>query len=228
MDVSVVIPVRNGATTIAMCLESLHGQVTAHGYRVIVVDNASSDHSRLVAESWSDRLDIVVVEEHRVGRGAARAAGFKAAATEVVLSTDADTAVPVDWIDTLVNTLLMDSNAVAVTTSCYISDGSRWANIAMRIGMPIALRLFRVLRGHYLLTGSTFAIRKESYDLAGGFDPETAFLEDVELASRVARVGYIRYIPKPRVLTFGNVFGKGFTKGFLYYFVPYLKSMCRH
>jgi biofilm PGA synthesis N-glycosyltransferase PgaC len=223
MKVSIVIPVRNGEATLAMCLESLLSQQTTHDFNVVVVDNASSDDTWKVARSWSDRLDLVTVQEQRIGRGSARRKGFQQVTTDVVLSTDADTLVPPDWIETLVNALMQRSAVAAVTTSCYIGDGSRMANLSMRIGMPIALRLYRILRGHYLLTGSTFAIRRCSYELAGGFDPEVDFLEDVELASRVAKVGTIRYISRPRVLTMNNVFRSGFIKGFLHYLIPYLK-----
>lgn len=223
MKVSVVVPAYNEETELPRCLAAFTAQQTRHSVQVIVVDNASTDNTDAIARSWSDRLAIKVISEPRRTRGAARRAGFAQTDTEIVLSTDADTIVPLDWVESLVDCLLRNPEAAAVTTSCYITDGTPVTNWTMRVGMPLSLRLYRAVTGHFLLSGSTFAIRRLAYESAGGFNIDAHMLEDVDLSFRVARIGRIIYMPKPRVETEGDVFREGYLKGFWHYFKPYLQ-----
>jgi glycosyltransferase involved in cell wall biosynthesis len=50
--VTVAVPVHNGARTLRKCLESLAAQ-TCNSFKVIVFENASTDESRAIAESFS-------------------------------------------------------------------------------------------------------------------------------------------------------------------------------
>jgi poly-beta-1,6-N-acetyl-D-glucosamine synthase len=220
----VVVPAYNEETELPQCLAALAAQQTKHSIEVLVVDNASTDSTSMVARSWSDRLAIRVISEPRRARGAARRTGFALTDTAIVLSTDADTIVPVDWVESLVDCLLLNPEAAAVTTSCYITDGTPVTNWTMRVGMPLSLRLYRAITGHYLLSGSTFAIRRLAYESAGGFDAGAYMLEDVDLSFRVADIGRIIYMPEPRVETEGDVFREGYLRGFWHYFRPYLQQ----
>jgi glycosyltransferase involved in cell wall biosynthesis len=62
--VTFAVPVYNGAVYLGETLASLLAQ-TADGYRVVVVDNVSTDASAELAESFADpRLDVVRATEH--------------------------------------------------------------------------------------------------------------------------------------------------------------------
>lgn len=223
MKVSVVIPAYNEETKLPQCLAAFTAQQTTHSIEVIVVDNASTDNTSAVADDWSDRLTIQVISEPRRTRGAARRAGFAETDAAIVLSTDADTVVPANWVESLVGCLLRNPEAAAVTTSCYITDGTPVTNWTMKVGMPLSLRLYRAITGHFLLSGSTFAIRRLAYEAAGGFDADIHMLEDVDLSIRVANIGRIIYMPRPRVETEGDIFREGYLRGFWHYFKPYLQ-----
>lgn len=217
MKVAVVIPAHNEEATLSACLNALATQKTQYEYTVIVVDNASTDGTSAVALSQQGRLRLRVIHENSKGRGAARRRGFAEAKTEVVLSTDADSIVPSDWIESLVGALASHPKAVAVTGSSYITDGTWFTNWTMRVGMPLSLRLYRLLVGHYMLTGANFAIRRQAYEAAGGFDTARDMLDDVDLSFRVSRVGAIVYLSRPRVKTEGDIFGRGYLQGFWHY-----------
>lgn len=217
MNISVVIPARNEAAALPACLRALAHQKTQHNVEVIVVDNASTDQTKAIAESWQNRLKLCVIHESVRGRGRARRSGFAAAKTEIILSTDADSIVPSDWVEKLVLTLVENPEAVAASGCSYITDGSKFTNWTMRIGMPFSLRLYRLLIGHYMLTGANFVIRRQAYEAAGGFDANQDMLDDVDLAFRVSRIGQILYIKEPKVLTEGDIFKHGYLKGFWYY-----------
>lgn len=226
MKVAVVVPAHNEAEALPACLDALANQQTRHEYEVILVDNASTDQTAEVARSWRGRLSLRVISEPRKGRGSARRRGFAEAKTDIILSTDADSIVPPDWIEALVGELLAHPDAAAVSGSSYITDGTRITNWTMKIGMPLSLRLYRLMVGHYMLTGANFAIRRRAYETAGGFDAARDMLDDADLAFRVAKIGRIIYMKQPKVLTEGDRFGNGFVRSFWHY-ARHLPSLLR-
>lgn len=131
MQVSVVVPAHNEERALPNCLEGLARQRTQHTYEVIVVDNASNDRTAEIVRAWQNRLKLQLISEPRKGRGSARRRGFAEAKTEIILSTDADSVVPPDWIEALVDELLAHPSAAAVSGSSYITDGTRITNWTM-------------------------------------------------------------------------------------------------
>ena len=217
MKVSVVIPAHNEEKSLPACLEAIAQQQTNHHVKIIVVDNASTDHTLEVAEAYKEKLGLQVIHEAKKGRGSARRRGFAEAKTDIILSTDADSIVPPDWVESLIAILIDHPKAAAVSGSSYITDGTRVTNWTMKVGMPLSLRLYRVVVGHYMLTGANFAIRKKAYEKAGGFDRNCDMLDDVDLAFRVSKVGRILYAKSPKVLTEGDMFRAGYLRGFRHY-----------
>ena len=97
-EISVIIPVRNGARTLPPLLESLHGQTLAGDrFEVIVVDNGSEDQTALVAS----RYGVKVVSEPVPNRSGARNRGAAAAAAPLLAFTDADCEVDPRWLEEL-------------------------------------------------------------------------------------------------------------------------------
>jgi glycosyltransferase involved in cell wall biosynthesis len=85
--VSVVIPVRNGAVYLGEAIESVLAQALP-GIEVIVVDNASTDASRSVAESFG--APVLVIDEPQRGAAHARNSGARLARGEYLAFLDAD------------------------------------------------------------------------------------------------------------------------------------------
>lgn len=98
--VSVVIPVRNGAQTIAAQLTALSNQAYDGPWEVVVADNGSTDNTADVVEDNRHRLPSlrVVREDRGVGINVGRNAGVRAARGDLVLICDADDVVHPGWI----------------------------------------------------------------------------------------------------------------------------------
>src|SRR2546421_2248632 len=91
LEVSVVVPVRDGAASLPALLESLAAQdLDAERYEVVVVDNASGDGSGELAASLGARVAFEAVPN----RSRARNAGAKTARTRPFALLDPDCTAP--------------------------------------------------------------------------------------------------------------------------------------
>ena len=104
--VTVVIPAFNAAATLTDQLAALDRQDCADPFHVIVVDNASSDTTAVIARTYpARRYSVQVVSEARRGVNVARNAGIAAAADGTILVCDADDCVDASWISTMTSRL---------------------------------------------------------------------------------------------------------------------------
>jgi glycosyltransferase involved in cell wall biosynthesis len=110
--IDLVMPVYNEEKVLPQVLASLAGQVDWAGallprgaFRIIAVDNASTDGSRAVLQSWSETLELVVLAEPEKGVVAARARGGNFAleddSRQIIVHTDSDSLFPRTFIHTI-------------------------------------------------------------------------------------------------------------------------------
>jgi len=216
-ELSIIVPAFNEERCIGACIRSLACQDIDRAYEVILVDNNSTDATLAVARGAATGLNLRVVHEWRHGRGSARRAGFEAARGQIVFSADADTVYPAYWLQSLLAPLT-DGEVVAATSTARIDDLSCWQNIVFNITQPVGMWCYRLALGHQCLSGFSFAIRREVYQAAGGFDPELNAEEDADLSRRVARFGKIRFVRVPVTFS-GRRFRRGLLRGLLDYLV---------
>ena len=95
--VSVIIPARDAAPTLARTLEALQAQKTALAFEVIVVDDGSRDQTRAIAERFANFVSVVPSSGE--GPGAARNRGVRAARAPVLAFTDADCFPTSEWLE---------------------------------------------------------------------------------------------------------------------------------
>lgn len=218
--ISVVIPAYNEEKYIAACLDSLVKQKTEKKFEVILADNNSSDKTVATCNKYKNKLDLKIIIEKKKGRAPARRAGFAAASGEIILSTDSDSTVPPNWIDHLTNTLTK-SMAVAVSGTGQMLDQSDFKNKFINFIQPISMHVYKLLHGYYWLTGFNFAIYKNVYEKAGGFNNKLNAFEDVELAMRVRKIGKIKFLGALPVTFSGRRWKNGILKGGMPYFTSF-------
>ena len=221
IQVSIVIPAFNEEKYIENTLFALLAseQKTNLNYEVILVNNNSTDQTVKFAQKFKKGMTLRIINETKQGRGAARARGFNEAQGEIILSTDADTSVYSGWIEALVSELKKD--IAAVTTPCKIVEVSTVTNLMFNFSLPVLMVIYRILFGHFWLSGFSFAIKKEVYLAAGGFDPTLHAQEDTELSFKVAKLGKIKFLNKPIVVS-GRRIKNGVLSAWLEYFRSYI------
>jgi glycosyltransferase involved in cell wall biosynthesis len=87
---SVIVPVYNEQHTIDEILRRIEA-VTVPGWskEIIVIDDGSTDHTKIILKSWENKL-CVIYKEKNEGKGSALSIGFKKASGDIILVQDAD------------------------------------------------------------------------------------------------------------------------------------------
>ena len=171
-------------------------------YEVIVVDNNSSDDTAAIARRHGAR----VLHEPQPGVCAARQRGTLDARGEIVVSTDADTVHPFDWL-TRLDARFRADDVTAVAGPCKYQDPPWWAAIfpplwfaAVAVGYGTVGRIFYVTATNIAFIRAGFA----GYDITltqGG--------DEVDLLRRLKRQGRIVWDASNAVVTSSRRMNQG-------------------
>lgn len=103
MKISVVIPLYNAQPYIGRCLESVLRQ-SYKNIEIVIVDDASSDASLSIVQSYQARYPSVRIISHKQNKGAmmSRKDGYTTATGECLMFVDADDTLPLDAVACLV------------------------------------------------------------------------------------------------------------------------------
>jgi glycosyltransferase involved in cell wall biosynthesis len=180
--VSVIIPVRNDAARLAVCLDSLTRQTyPADRLEVIVIDNGSSDDSAEVARAAGAK--VLVHPGLRVG--ALRNRGAEIAQGELLALVDSDHELPPEWIELGAGELTADPTLQMVGAYCLAPPQGTWVQ---RIWALHRLRNEARRDVDWLGAGNLF-LRKHVFDRISGFDESLIAAEDVDLCVRLKESG---------------------------------------
>jgi len=183
-EISIVVPVRNGAATLGRCLAAAVAQ-DPPAAELVVVDDASDDETPEIARQAG--CTLIRLAERR-GAAGARNCGARAAHGGILLFVDADMVLPptaaghvLDWFSRhdeysglvgLVATECPEGNA----TSVYFNLRKRFDYL--QLSQPIAV-----------LYGGLHALRRAAFEESGGYDESFPEVEDADLGRRLADSG---------------------------------------
>jgi len=127
LDVEIVVPVHDEAHVLQESVWRLHRYLSEQltvTWRVVIVDNASTDGTFEVAQSLEETLpDVVAMRLERKGRGLALRTAWSASTARVVAYLDVDLSTDLAGLAPLVAPLLSGHSDVAIGTR--LSRGSR-------------------------------------------------------------------------------------------------------
>ena len=201
MKATVVIPNLNGAGWLKDSIESIFAQ-TMQDFELIVIDNASTDESKAIAQSYVGRSNYTLIEnDTNTGFSYAVNQGIKRAKGQYVALFNNDAFAEPDWLENLIAAAEKDKRIFAVS-SLMIRHFER--DLADDAGDYVTLLGFACKRGDgmkasrytkpcrvFSACGGAALYRKSILDKIGLFD-ETffAYFEDVDISWRANSLGY--------------------------------------
>ena len=175
MKISIIIPALNEAGRIGATLESLQ-RYQDQGHEVIVIDGGSDDDTRAIAERLADR-----VLQAETGRAAQMNHGIEAAQGDVMLFLHADTRLPADSIERIID---------------VVEDGCFWGRFNVRLsGDRFVYRIIeRMMNLRSCITGvatgdQAIFVSRESVEIIGGY-PGLPLMEDIVFSKRLRSLGW--------------------------------------
>lgn len=191
--VSVIIPNRNGAATIGICLDAALAS-RCDSFEVIVVDDGSEDDSVGIIKRFPCRL--IRLEQHS-GAAKARNAGARHASGDILFFTDADCLLQRDSLAIACDTLARAGpNTVAGGTYTPLPHDRRFFSIFQSIFIHYSET--KKAQPDYL-AAHALAMTARLFRESGGFREDfMPILEDVEFSHRLCRMGY-RLVMNPAI-----------------------------
>jgi glycosyltransferase involved in cell wall biosynthesis len=176
--VSVIIPTRDSAATLGLCLESLRNQTHPH-IEIIVVDQESKDETILIARKFADRILASARPLYYASPSVERNHGAKHASGAYLLHIDSD----MELADSVVEECLSLSNAgyeAVVIPETDIGEGF-WSECK------------RLERSMILRDGTVEAARffsKHAFECVNGYDQPAISTEDWALHQKLMKAGF--------------------------------------
>ncbi|HUY37275.1 MAG TPA: glycosyltransferase [Candidatus Binataceae bacterium] len=193
--VSVIIPVRNGADTVARAINCALTQDYEGGIEVVVANDGSTDRTAEILSRYGDRITVVTLEPS--GVSAARNAAVNAARGEYIAFLDADDewtpnkltrTVPV--LDEQPDCVLVFHDATAVDITGKVC--SEWVVPASQPREPT---LAQVLARLVIPTSCT-VMRREIYQRCGGCREDLPRAQDHFLFMMAREYGRFCFVPE--------------------------------
>lgn len=211
-NISIIIPAYNEEKYIAESIKYAKKQQGNFNIEIIVVNNASTDKTKQIAES----LGVLVIDEPRKGVGQARKTGTENAKGEYILHIDADTHLPEDYLQQVYSSFQKDSELVCLGGQFFFYD-SRFLNfLNFLIFYPLSVLVFLVSQHRVGPLGNNMTFKKTIYQRTPGFDSSLKYGEDGDLTIKLSKFGKIKLDTKLKCLTSSRRF-KLFSKNFWIY-----------
>jgi len=173
--VSVVVAVRNEESIISNLIESFGRQgYPKNKFEIILVNDHSTDQTeteivKLIAQY--SVLSIIKTNSIGVGKKKAITTGVAAAHGEIILTTDADCTLPVDWISGMRKAFIQETQmvigAVKISTDKTFFSKIQALEFSSVIGSGIALLGWNK---PIMCNGASLAFRKKTFFEVGGYE----------------------------------------------------------
>ncbi len=194
--ISVVIPVRNGRTTIGRCLEAAFAS-DCTDFEVVDATDGSTDDTRTIVASFP-KARLVDLAQHQ-GAAGARNAGAAAARGEILFFIDADCLLQPDAIQKA-RAAMAGADGKTVVGGTYTLQAPGESFYGKFQSAFIHHSETKYLGSPDYIASHALVIRAETFRASGGFPEQfMPIIEDVEYAHRLRRTGH-QLVMDPRIL----------------------------
>jgi glycosyltransferase involved in cell wall biosynthesis len=177
--ISFIVPAYNEERLLGATLDALHaaGRAVGEPYELVVVDDASTDGTAIIAQ----RHGAVLVSVAHRQIAATRNSGARKANGELFIFVDADTIVEEAVVRSAVEAL---RGGAAGGGAAVVFEGT--VPLYARLLMPVLVRLFRAAR---LAAGCFLFCTRDAFVAVGGFDEAFYGAEELVMSRALKRYG---------------------------------------
>ena len=205
--VSLIIPTRDGDTTLRTCIESIVRLTTYPAYEIIVVDNQSAGQSTLAYLDDLARRDVATVLQYNEPFNYSAINNFAALHAKgsvLALVNDDVEVISPDWLGEMVSHAVRPEIGCVGAKLLYPDGTIQHAGVVLGIGgvaghpwkyMPRHtdgyFSRLRVIHNVCAVTGAALVVRRDLFEAAGGLDTIglTVAFNDVDFCLKVANLG---------------------------------------
>lgn len=198
--ISVIVPMRNEAATIAVCLHSLLSQtIAASEYEVLVVDGMSEDNSaEIVRKLQGTAPNVILLKNPSRIMPAGMNIGLQRASAPVIMVAGAHTSYPSDYLEKCLQYLTKTGADVVggplVTSARAGGFVPRMIAAILSSRFGVGNAAFRTgLREGWVETVPYPAYRRDIFERCGGYDERLVRAQDTELHARIRHRGGLIY-----------------------------------
>ena len=196
--VSVIIPTYNCDRYICQAIDSVLAQ-TFQDLEIIVMDDGSTDNTRLVLERYGDQIRYIYQENQE--RSVARNNGIRQSTGEYVAFLDADDVWREDKLARQVKVLDRHPEVSLVYAQAAIIGGDgAWPRgdeiVAIGWGLARPARIYNRLALRNFIPAPTVMVRRQCFDEVGYFDESLVYVEDWDMCLRVAEKYKVAFVPQ--------------------------------
>lgn len=184
--VSVIVPTYNRSHLTAQAIRSVLGQ-TVSDFEVVVVNDGSTDDTEEIVLAFSDPR-LKYFRQENQGPSVARSTGLQASTGEFIAFLDSDDLFLPNRLE-LQLAMLEKEPGAGLVYGRYYSTNEQEAPEKIKGACHADLGLRHLLVRGTAFHWSTVLVRRSNLDSAGGFREELTYLEDWELAVRLALDG---------------------------------------
>jgi rSAM/selenodomain-associated transferase 2 len=182
MRFSIIIPVLNEETELENQLMYLTRQYAHNDYELLIVDGGSSDGTVAIAQ----RFGQIICSPR--GRATQMNAGAAIASGDVLIFLHADTHLPDDAFWAIERALALPNVVGGAFRLCFNCERRLYRLVAYTINLRSRLRT--------LFTGDqAYFIRASSFKAVGGY-PDQPLMEDLEIITRLRKIGKVILLPQ--------------------------------
>ena len=183
----VIIPAYNAEATLGEQLAALCRQTCDVSWQILVVDNGSIDATQEVALAYSSSRVPVSVVRAAAGSGPAyaRNAGVSATSSPWIAFCDADDVVSAGWLSAISQALYEHDFVSGGVELEQLNSG--WSQASRGLSFSNQLTVFEGMFPY--ASSCNMAVKREAFELVGGFDESMRVGEDIDLSLRLWQEG---------------------------------------
>lgn len=127
LDLDIVIPVYNSQKYLDRCLYSACNQQTKYNYRIIVIDDGSTDESMKIVEKYNKKFkNIIILKQKNYGAAISRNNGINISNAKYLTFLDSDDYMELDFVEKMLsNAYVSDADVCICGYNTILADTLR-------------------------------------------------------------------------------------------------------